>query len=233
MNDLRGNWLSRLFCRLKLVRKSQKRSDETQPVPPLPVINPPPVKQPTVPANPIKPSVSEPAVSVLDDAFERLLDDLVAAGFRMEESFSSSTVTKPSGQGRDCIHRTHRIYRGESAVGKAIIIPREKRAELAATTEAIAILEPMFSAYRKRAFGIDAWPSHHPLIRKLLSDEESDRPLSEPLGKSEARVRPTFPPTENTFLPWRTCPFCKGHGGWGGLSEPFVRCSHCEGTGKG
>jgi DnaJ-class molecular chaperone len=28
-----------------------------------------------------------------------------------------------------------------------------------------------------------------------------------------------------------TCPSCKGHGGWGGLSEPFEPCKRCEGRG--
>ncbi|MGA2987155.1 MAG: hypothetical protein ABSG32_25445 [Terriglobia bacterium] len=44
------------------------------------------------------------------------------------------------------------------------------------------------------------------------------------------RLRATKEAEEGS--PWQKCPSCKGHGGYGGLSEPFVSCSRCGGAGR-
>jgi hypothetical protein len=35
-----------------------------------------------------------------------------------------------------------------------------------------------------------------------------------------------------SFLKDLVCSGCQGHGGWGGLNTPFIRCEACNGTGR-
>lgn len=157
-----------------------------------------------------------------DDAFERLVCELEEAGFRLEESLSSSTVVSASGDSKDYVHRTHRIYRGNSQVGEAAILPWARRVDFTAEPTVRNIIEPIISAYKERAFvpRSRAEPKSGPILRGPYdeAEEKADRP----------RELERFA----SLLSVVECPACKGHGGWGGLSEPFERCSNCFGTGR-
>ena len=153
----------------------------------------------------------------LNDPFKRLARELESAGFRIEPSWASS-----SGPDRDYVHRTHCIYRDNHEVGRAAIVPWERRADLQAGPEVRSVIEPMFKAYKERAFGTPISTEHESYRIERERDEEIAEENAQRLREAQRLLSPN-----------RTCPFCKGHGGWGGLSEPFVRCSHCRGTGKG
>jgi hypothetical protein len=86
---------------------------------------------------------------LFEDAFCKLELELSFAGFRMVESWSSTSMPGLVG---DCVHRTHSIFRGEREVGQAVIIPREHVAYLTADPDCKEALAAIFDAYEKRAF---------------------------------------------------------------------------------
>jgi hypothetical protein len=170
-----------------------------------------------------RPLDNQPEVS--KDPLKQLECELRGIGLQLKDAFSSSSTVGPDGDQRDNIHRTHRICRGEKILADVTILPWEQRAELGQLTEPETreLLEPVMQRCRLAAFGSSS-PTGGPNSPLLLV-------RSGPQESADMSGFQGFPRGNTHQLLPHQCPSCKGHGGWGGLSEPFERCPKCLGTG--
>jgi hypothetical protein len=67
----------------------------------------------------------------------------------------------------------------------------------------------------------------------VISESDSAKLLREIFDRYRSRASPEKIPAKKPFSFLDVeCRGCRGHGGWGGLNTPFVRCRACNGTGR-
>jgi hypothetical protein len=90
-----------------------------------------------------------------------------------------------------------------------------------------------------RACNLGRHKGHDEVIRLLEANDAwsevtaDKREWDSIMQQIQEKFRPKKVTSNRSYTPLDPkCPGCRGHGGWGGLNSPFVRCKACNGTGR-